>query len=496
MQSDFYAAYGNVYSGLNEYQKALQMYDRAAGLNPEIFRTESDLNLRIGEAHFRSADPAKAIPYLEKAINLGNPTSRPYALIVFGDCLKQTGDMECSFTIYAEAAKANDAGAAVAASVRLATMLEERDMATSKKISENTFRRVTGIYTGILAKYPDSSAIVALNMGKLYSIHGNIPDAFGMFYDAWRLTRQTDPIHDASRRSAERLFGRLCIEESSKWDVALLGAYSAYRNTILKDMDDLQSNLKIAGILIESDRLDEASFISTRLMKSELPDARRQALLLSALIETKKGNLVRALDLTNGYLKATDKTKASETAVIEKASLLMMLGRYRDSLNFLEGIKSSGTVTVNELRLMADLYDRFNERSKEMLTLDEIITQGKAGSPIYEYALFTRACSLADAEPARALGLFSRLVKDFPGSQLSSRASFIMSVLSDGNTNLNKEVKYPYANKNSQAGLTERTAALFAENLRLGQSLKRYFKPETESVKIPSLHDSHKGGLQ
>ena len=68
-------------------------------------RFSPDIFLKTGSALFKTGNPIDAVPFLDKAVNLGIPSSRTGALVILGDCLDMLGRQNNAYVLYYEASK-------------------------------------------------------------------------------------------------------------------------------------------------------------------------------------------------------------------------------------------------------------------------------------------------------------------------------------------------------------------------------------------------------
>jgi tetratricopeptide (TPR) repeat protein len=486
LQARFHVVSGDTYSGLNEFSKALQMYNKALSLDKNINRYSPDIYLKTGIAFFKTGNPANAVLFLEKAVNLGIPSSRTGALILLGDCLKMLGRQNNAYALYYEASKIKSPGA-VPAMLRMASILEERDIISNKMLTGKMYKQLTGIYKKALLDYPDSLPIVAYSMAKTNARYGNITQAFKMYYEAWAITGINDPVHAYSKSGAQGLLKNITVQYDGKWDSVLLNAYMSYKDGLLKDISDPQLMISLSYLLLKEGYIDDASEMAGRLINIESTEMKDRSIPLLVKIETRKGHLSKALKLINNYLENSKKGQDIPAMKTKKAELLMMLGKYKEALNYLENLESDGKDNLNLLRLKADLYRISDETDNEMRVYDNIILLKTTGSPVIERTLFIRACSLAETEPSRAYNLFSRLIREYPTSLYLPQAILFQSAITqdwgDSKITLLSEKVLP-SGKETPIGIAAR---LLLNEINIEKSLSRYFKPETESVKNPAL---------
>lgn len=481
----YYSVMGDAYSGLNEYSKALEMYDKALALDGSIHRFNPDIYLKKGIALYRTDDTAGALSLLEKAVNLGTPSSRSTALIYMGDCLSRQRNEDNAYALYYEASKIKSP-AAVPAALRMAAIIENRYIASDKALNSRTYMQLSRIYKKALSDYPDSLPVVAYSMAGTDAAYGNITQAFRMYYKAWGITGTEDPVHTYSRQGASNLLKRLVSQDSGKWDAIIINAYVSYQDSLFRDISDPSVLIRLSNLLLEAGYINDASKIAYRLPAKESDLLRFKKTLLLIEIETRKGHLSRALELADNCLKFSgpDTPRAVRT---KKAELLLMLGRNKDASEYLENPENVGKDDLPTLRLKAYLYQLRDETEKEMKVYDDMIRLGNTRSPVVEQALFIRACSLAEAEPSRAYGLFSKLVKEYPDSAYFPQAVFFMA----GTANeLGYSVDIGLIEKALQSNrdpIMNTAINLRLKEIYMDKALKRYFKPETVSVKIPAL---------
>jgi tetratricopeptide (TPR) repeat protein len=485
-QARYYSVSGDTYSGLNEYSKALQMYNNAQALDKNLHRHSPDIYLKTGIALFKTGNLVNAVLFLEKAVNLGIPSSRTGALILMGDCLNMPGGQNSAYALYYEASKSRSPGA-VAAMLRMASILEERDIISNKLLPGKTYKQLTAIYKKALSDYPDSLPIVAYSMAKTNARYGDMTQAFKMYYEAWAITDINDPIHAYSKSAAQGLLKNLIGEDNNKWDSVVLNAYMSYKDGMLKDINDPQLMIRLSGLLLKEGYFDDASKIAGRLFNIESTEMKNRLIPLLVNIETKKGHLSKALELANAYLENSRKNQDIPAMKTKKAELLMMLGKYKEALNYLENLEPDGKDNLRRLRLKADLYQMFNETDKEMKVYDNIIELKTISSPVIERILFIRACNLAEKEPSRAYNLFSRLIREYPASLYLPQAILFQSAIAQdrdySKITLSSE-KVPRSGKETSTDIAARLS-LNEKNIEF--LLDRYFNPETESVKKPAL---------
>jgi tetratricopeptide (TPR) repeat protein len=485
MQSRFYAVSGDAYSGLNEHSKALQMYDKALSLDKNIIRYSPDIYLNTGIAVFKTGNPADAVPFLEKAVNLGIPSSRTGALIVLGDCLNALGGQNSAYSLYYEASRIRSPGA-VPAILRMASILEERDIISHKVLTGHTYRQLAGIYKKTISDYPDSLPVVAYTMAKTNARYGDMTQAFKMYYEAWAITGGNDPVHVYSKSGAEGLLLNLIDQVDVKWDRTILNAYMSYKDSLFKDISDQQLMTMLSYLLLKEGYIDDASEIAGRLVKMESAGIGNRLLPLLVKIETRKGHLSKALVLINSYLENSKKEQDIPAMKTKKVELLTMLGKNREALIYLENLEPDEKESLNRLRLKAYLYGMSNEAGKEMKAYDNIIDLKTTGSPAIENALFIRACNLAETDPKTAFNLFSRLIRDYPASPYLSQAKLFKSEIDRGIDYSKTTMPQDKLVRSGKPSL-DIAAHLLQNEINIDKSLDRYFKPETESVKNPSL---------
>ncbi len=486
LQARFQAVSGDTYSGLNEYSKALQMYNKALALDKNIHRYSPDIYLKTGIALSKTGNPVNAVLFLEKAIDLGIPSSRTGALILLGDCLNMLGGQNSAYVLYYEASTSRSPGA-VAAMLRMASILEERDIVSNKMLSGKTYKQLTAIYKRALSDYPDSLPIVAYSSARTNARYGDITQAFKMYYEAWAITGMNDPVHAYSKSAAEGLLKNLIVQDNGKWDSVLSTAYISYKDGLFKDINDPQLMIRLSGLLLKEGYIDDASEFADRLDNVESADMKIRSIPLHVNIETRKGHLSKALGLADVYLENSKNGQDIPAVKTKKAELLMMLGKYKEALVYLENLGPDDNDSLSRLRLKAALYRMFNETDREMGVYDNIIGLKTPSSPVIERTLFIRACDLAEKEPPRAYNLFSRLIREYPSSlYLSQAILFRSSLVQDRDFSPLPQPfeNFPPSGKETSIGLAARLS-LNEKNMEF--ILDRYFNPETGSVKNPAL---------
>jgi tetratricopeptide (TPR) repeat protein len=489
LQAHYYTILGDAYSGLNDYSKALQMYNRAMSLDKNINRFSPDIFLRAGSALFKAGNSIEAEPLLEKAVNLGVPSSRTEALIALGDCLNIPGSQDNAYALYYEASSNRSPGA-VAAMLRMASIIEERDMASDKTPSSKTYEQLTAIYKRAISDYPDSLPIVAYSRAKTNAKYGNMIEAFKMYYEAWAITRISDPVHAYSKSGAHNLLEDLAAQNNGKWDSVILSAYMSYKDSMLKEISNPELLTRLAGLMLNEGYIDDASKMADRIISTGSNEMKNRAIPLLVKIEMRKGHLSKALQLINACLDNPDNVPEIQVMRTKKAELLMMLGKYKEALKYLETLGPDENEKLSRLRLMADLYNMANDTQKEMKTYDSIIGLKAAASPIIERTLFIRACSLAGTDPLRASDVFSRLIREYPASPYRTRAILLHEAISQDRDYSKTALTYEKiisSDKNAPSGIAAR---LLLNEINIEKLLERYFKPETESVKNPAFSKS------
>ncbi len=489
LQAHYYIILGDAYYGLNEYSKALQMYNKAISLDNNINRISPDVFLKVGSALFKTGNPSDAAGFLEKAVNLGVPSSRTEALIMLGDCLNVLGRQDNAYALYYEAS-INRSPGAVAAMLRIASIIEERDRVSDKTPSSKKYEQLTAIYRKAISEYPDSLPIVAYSMAKTNARYGNMIEAFKMYYEAWIITRASDPIHTYSKSGAQRLLEDLASQDNGKWDSVILSAYMSYEDSMFKDLMSPELIIRLAYLMLKEGYIDDASKMADRIISTGSNEIKNRAVPLLVKIEIRKGHLSKALQLTNVCLKNPDNVPEIQTMRTKKAELLMMLGNYKEALKYLENLGYDENESLSRLRLMADLYNMANDTRKEMQAYDSIIGLKTSASPIIDRTLFIRACSLAETEPMRARDLFSRLIREYPASPYRTRAALLQEAISKERDYFKTVQVFEKIIKSGNDAASAAAARLMLNEINIEKSLERYFKPETESVKNPALSKS------
>jgi tetratricopeptide (TPR) repeat protein len=486
LQARFYAVLGDTYSGLNEYSKALQMYNSALSLDKNINRFSPDIYLKTGSALFKTGNPADAAAFLEKGVNLGVPSSRTAALVMLGDCLNILGRQDNAYALYYEASTNRSPGA-VAAMLRMASIIEERDMVSDKTPSPKTYEQLTAIYKKAISEYPDSLPIVAYSRAKTSARYGNMIEAFKMYYEAWAITRASDPVHAYSKSGAQRLLEDLASQDNGKWDSVILSAFMSYKDSMFKDISNPELLIRLAGLMLKEGYIDDASKMADRIISAGSNEIKNQAVPLHVKIEIRKGHLSKALKLTNAFLENPDNIQELPAMKTKKAELLVMLGRHKEALNYLENLLPDENENLNRLRLKAYLYNMANDIQKEMKVYDSMTGLKTAASPVIERALFIRACNLAGTEPLRAIDLFSRLIREYPASEYMMKALLLRTAIAQDRDYFETVKIYENIISSGKDAASATAARLLLNEINIEKSIQRYFKPETESVKIPAL---------
>jgi tetratricopeptide (TPR) repeat protein len=486
LQAHFHTVLGDAYSGLNEYPKALQMYNKALSLDRNINRFSPDIYLKTGSALFKTGNPSDAAAFLEKAVNLGIPSSRTEALITLGDCLNMPGRQDAAYTLYYEAS-INRSPGAVAAMLRMASILEERDMVPDKTPSPKTYEQLIAIYRRAISEYPDSLPIVAYSMAKTNARYGNMVEAFKMYYEAWGITRANDPVHAYSKSGAQSLLENLAAQNNGKWDSVILSAYMSYKDSMFKDISNPELMIRLADLMLKEGYIADASKMADRIISAGSKEMKSQAVPLFVKIEIRKGHLSKALKLTNACLENPDNAIESPAMETKKAELLMMLGKYKEALNYLENLGPDEKESLNRLRLKAYLYNMANDTQKEIRVYDSMTGLKAAVSPVIERALFIRACNLAETEPLRAIDLFSRLIREYPASPYLTKALLLRTAMTQDQDYFKTAQIYEKIISSGKDAESATAAGLLLNEINIEKSIQRYFKPETESVKNPAL---------
>ncbi len=489
LQAHYYIILGDAYSGLNEYSKALQMYNKAMSLDNNINRISPDIFLKIGTALFKTGYPSDAAGFLEKAVNLGIPSSRTEALIMLGDCLNMLGRQDNAYALYYEVS-INRSPGAVAAMLRIASIIEERDKVVDKTPSSKTYEQLTAIYRRAISEYPDSLPIVAYSMAKTNARYGNMIDAFKMYYEAWVITRANDPVHAYSKSGAQRLLEELAAQNDGKWDSVILSAYMSYKDSMLKEISNPELLTRLAGLMLKEGYIDDASKMADMIISTGSNEMNNRAIPLLVKIEIRKGHLSKALQLTNDCLENPYNVPEIQATRTKKAELLMMLGKYKEALKYLENLGSDENEILSRLRLMADLYNMANDTQKEMKAYDSIIGLKTAASPVIDRTLFIRACSLAETEPLRAGNLFSRLIREYPASKYATKALLLQTAIAQDPDYFKTTQIYEKIINSGKDATSTTAARLMLNEIKIEKLLERYFEPETGSVKIPALSKS------
>jgi tetratricopeptide (TPR) repeat protein len=489
LQSRFYAVKGDVYTGLSEYLKALQMYNKALSLDKNIYRFSPDIYLKTGSALFKTGNPADAAVFLEKAVNLGIPSSRTEALIMLGDCLNILGRRDNAYALYYEAS-INRSPGAVAAMLRMASIIEERDTVSDKSPSARTYEQLTALYRRAISEYPDSLPIVAYSMAKTNARYGKMIEAFKMYYEAWAITRASDSVHVYSKTGAQRLLEELAVQNNGNRDSVILSAYMSYKDSMFKDISNPELLIRLSGLLLKEGYIDDASKMTDIIINTGTSEIKKQAISLLVKIETRKGHLSKALKLTDTCLENPDNFPEIQAMKTKKAELLVMLGRYKEAINYLENLGPDENESLSRLRLKAYLYNMANDTQKEMNVYDSITRLKTAASPVIDRALFIRACDLAGTEPLRAINLFSRLIREYPDSPYQTKAILLQTAIAKDQDYLKTTRIYEEIISSGKDSTAAAAAKLLLNEINIDKSIQRYFKPETESVKNPALSKS------